>query len=225
MGFVAIFRHFSGFEFSLLPSIVHAHPPASNANRWTRRKLLVEMTLPWTAENNTDVMYLYPALLDPASESRNFEATGKTAYLYYTRHNFGQGSLDRDLIRIAVEFYPSESDVPSPSTGTPLATPFTGDWEGVDPDDGSIITLSLMQTENGLTGTFKDTYSRNVKPPGYEGSGSGTVLSSTTPPMTFNLTRWDGRIAQAQYSLTLSNQNNTLTLSCDVGCPIVLQRR
>ena len=34
VGFVAIFRHFSGFEFSLLPSRVHARPPASNANRW-----------------------------------------------------------------------------------------------------------------------------------------------------------------------------------------------
>ena len=74
---------------------------------WTHRKLLREMILPWTAKKNTDVMYLYPALLDPASESRNFETTGKTAYLYYTRHNFGQGSLDRDLIRIAVEFFPS----------------------------------------------------------------------------------------------------------------------
>ncbi len=33
VGFVAIFKHFSGFEFFLLPSIVHARPPASNANR------------------------------------------------------------------------------------------------------------------------------------------------------------------------------------------------
>ena len=75
--------------------------------QWTRRKLLVEMVLPWTAKNNTDVMYLYPALIDPTSDSRNFETTGKTAYLYFTRHNFGQGSLDRDLIRVAVEFFPS----------------------------------------------------------------------------------------------------------------------
>lgn len=74
---------------------------------WARRKLLVEMTLPWTAKSNSDVMYLYPTLIDPASESRNFETTGKTAYLYYTRHNFGQGSLDRDLLRVPVEFFPS----------------------------------------------------------------------------------------------------------------------
>ena len=115
--------------------------------------------------------------------------------------------------------------VPSPATETTLATPFTGTWQGTDPFDGSIITLSLVQTENGLTGTFNDTYSPNVNPPGYEGSGSGTALSITTAQITFNLTRWDDKSAQAQYSLTLSNQNNTLTLSCDVGCPIVLQRQ
>jgi len=33
-GFCVIYKHFSGFEFFLLPSRVHAHPSASNANRW-----------------------------------------------------------------------------------------------------------------------------------------------------------------------------------------------
>ena len=117
------------------------------------------------------------------------------------------------------------TQLPPPAIETPLATPFTGTWEGTDPFDGSIMTLSLVQTENGLTGTYTDTYSPNVKPPGYEGSGSGMLLSTTTAQMTFNLTRWDGKSLQAQYSLTLSNQNNTLTLNCDVGCPIVLQRQ
>jgi hypothetical protein len=32
-GFVAVFEHFSGFEFSLFPDIVHTRPAASNANR------------------------------------------------------------------------------------------------------------------------------------------------------------------------------------------------
>lgn len=90
-------REIWGFYYSFSDDLVH----------WTRRKLLVEMTLPWTADNNTDVMFLYPALLDPASESRNYETVGQTAYLYFTRHNFGQGSLDRDLIRVPVEFFPS----------------------------------------------------------------------------------------------------------------------
>jgi hypothetical protein len=89
-------REVWGIYYSFSDDLIH----------WTRRKLLSEMVLPWTARNNTDVMYLYPALLDPNSESLNFETTGKTAYLYYTRHNHGQGSLDRDLIRVKVEFFP-----------------------------------------------------------------------------------------------------------------------
>ena len=82
-----------GFYYSFSFDLIH----------WTHRKLLMEMTLPWTAEHNDDVMYLYPSLLDPKSESRNFDTSGKTAYVYYTRLNAGQGSLDRDLIRVPVE--------------------------------------------------------------------------------------------------------------------------
>lgn len=115
--------------------------------------------------------------------------------------------------------------MPSQVSEGPESTSFTGAWEGADPPDGSILTLFLVQKENGLTGTYSDTYSPNVDPPGYEGTGSGTTLSSTTAQMTFSLTRWDGKSAQAQYSLTLSNQNQTLTLGCEAGCPIVLQRQ
>jgi hypothetical protein len=86
-------REVWGFYYAFSDDLIH----------WSHRKLLVEITLPWTAEFNDDVMYLYPSLLDPNSESRNFETTGETAYLYYTRMNAGQGSLDRDLIRVPVE--------------------------------------------------------------------------------------------------------------------------
>jgi len=33
-GFCAIYKHFSGFRFSLLPNSFSARPSASNANRW-----------------------------------------------------------------------------------------------------------------------------------------------------------------------------------------------
>jgi hypothetical protein len=89
-------REVWGFYYAFSDDLIH----------WDHRKLLMEMALPWTVTDNTDVSYLYPVLLDPSSESMNFETTGKTAYLYYTRHNFGQGSLDRDLVRVAVEFFP-----------------------------------------------------------------------------------------------------------------------
>ena len=112
-----------------------------------------------------------------------------------------------------------------PTAETPLNAPFTGTWQGPDPLDGSTITLILVQTENSITGALNDTYSPDVKPPGYEGSGLGKVLSATTAQITFNLTRWDGRTAQAPFALTLSNQNHTLTLNCDIGCPIILRRK
>jgi len=91
-------REVWGIYYSFSDDLIH----------WTHRKLLAEMPLPWTVKNaGSDLSILYPALLDPMSESRNFETTGETAYLYFTRHNFGQGNLDRDLIRVAVEFFPS----------------------------------------------------------------------------------------------------------------------
>jgi len=43
VGFCGIFEHFPRFEFSLLPSIVHARPHAGNANRlggWFNRSIL-----------------------------------------------------------------------------------------------------------------------------------------------------------------------------------------
>lgn len=95
-------REVWGFFYSFSFDLIH----------WTRRQLLVEMPLPWTVEHHSNTNFLYPSLLDPESLSLSFESTGKTAYLYYTRHNFGQGSLDRDLIRVRVEFFPSAGEAP-----------------------------------------------------------------------------------------------------------------
>jgi len=92
-------REIWGFYYAFSDDLIH----------WSRRKLLLETELPWTVENSgTDISHLYPTLIDPDSDSRNFETTDKTAYLYFTRNNFGQASLDRDLIRVPVEFFPSE---------------------------------------------------------------------------------------------------------------------
>ncbi len=119
---------------------------------------------------------------------------------------------------------PTATKKPAPqATFTPvMVEPFTGTWVGPDPADGSITTLTLVQAGNTLRGTFSDTYSPNVQPPGYQGSGSGMVLSDTTAQITFDLSRWDGKAATAVYDLTLSNQNNTMTLSCS-ACPVTQQ--
>lgn len=83
-----------GFFYALSDDLIH----------WERRELLLEVALPWTVKASDDVSYLYPALIDHESDSRNFETSGATAYLYFTRHNEGQGSLDRDLVRVPVTF-------------------------------------------------------------------------------------------------------------------------
>jgi hypothetical protein len=46
----------------------------------------------------------YPSLLDPTSDSRNFETVGDRAYVYFTRYNLHdcRSGQDRDLMRRAV---------------------------------------------------------------------------------------------------------------------------
>ncbi len=69
--------------------------------------MIVELPLATVA--GPVLSYGYGTLLDPDSESRNFETIGKTAYLYYTRFNQGHSTLDRDLIRVPIEFFPNET--------------------------------------------------------------------------------------------------------------------
>ncbi len=89
-----------GFCYSLSDDLIH----------WTKAKLIMEAKFPWTPDLPGEVL-LYPSLLDPADTSRNFERTGKRVYLYYTRmHPYTQQNrgLDRDLVRVPIEFYRSE---------------------------------------------------------------------------------------------------------------------
>ncbi len=72
---------------------------------WTMRTPLLEVRLPWRATGR-ETVYLYPTLIDPASPSENYETTGATADLYFTRLNFGSGDPDRDLIRMPVTITP-----------------------------------------------------------------------------------------------------------------------
>lgn len=83
-----------GFFYAVSDDLIH----------WQRRELLLEVPLPWTVDDPNEVVYLYPALIDHTSDSRNFETTGAGPHLYFTRHNGGQPSLDRDLVRVPVRF-------------------------------------------------------------------------------------------------------------------------
>ncbi len=93
-------REVWGFYYAFSDDLTH----------WSHRNLLMEVPLPWTVKSaGDDLSFLYPTLIDPDSPSRNFETTDDTAYLYFTRHTHGQASLDRDLIRVPVQFFPTSS--------------------------------------------------------------------------------------------------------------------
>ena len=79
---------------------------------WSPAKLLMKAELPWTYRCQDGPEQLRdPSLLDNDSTSRNFETIGQRPFLFFTRFNvqFNDDgscytSLDRDLIRIPVEF-------------------------------------------------------------------------------------------------------------------------
>jgi hypothetical protein len=74
--------------------------------RWSRRKLIREVELPWTFECGDSNPILYPSLIDHESPSRNFETTGRQPYMYFTRFHYDncvQG-LNRDLVRVRLQF-------------------------------------------------------------------------------------------------------------------------
>jgi hypothetical protein len=89
-------RNVIGFYYSLSDDLVH----------WSKRKLIRETeTVPTYRCGDRDPV-AYPSVLDPKSKSRNFETTGRRPYLYFTRFHYKacQETLDRDLVRVPVEF-------------------------------------------------------------------------------------------------------------------------
>jgi hypothetical protein len=89
-------RVVSGFYYSLSDNLVD----------WSQRKLIKEVVLLNTYRCGDPDPVFYPSVLDPNSKSRNFETTGKRAYIYFTRMHYSacQLTLNRDLVRVPIEF-------------------------------------------------------------------------------------------------------------------------
>jgi len=84
---------------------------SSDLIHWDQRQLLFEAKLPWTWQPGDDPYLLYATLLDPNSPSQDFETSGKTGYVYFTRFNRPQAEpLDRDLVRVPVEFFQTPAE-------------------------------------------------------------------------------------------------------------------
>jgi hypothetical protein len=79
---------------------------SSDLLNWSPRRLLLESELVETYQCGDRDPLQYPSILDPESNSRNFETVGRRAYLYYTQHRYQncQPSSNRDLMRVPVNF-------------------------------------------------------------------------------------------------------------------------
>ena len=116
---------------------------------WTHRKLLAEVELPWTYSPGDPDYILYPTLLDPHSPSLSFDITGKTAYLYFTRFNTNAGlsPLDRDLVRIPVEYFETESEAAAADTRTRLDMTVVRGVDGPVTITGALTTIGSHPVE------------------------------------------------------------------------------
>ncbi len=89
-----------GFYYSVSDDLIN----------WTQRRLLLRAPLPWgtAATDGNRVEYAYPSLIDSNDTGRNFEVTGRSSTLYFTKfHPIGVENpkrLDRDLVAVQIEF-------------------------------------------------------------------------------------------------------------------------
>jgi hypothetical protein len=82
-----------GFYYSLSDDLVH----------WTPKKLLMATDLAQNAGWQPPFL-AYPSLIDPDSPSDNYDVTGQSPYMYYTRINAMTPKLDFDLLRVRIRF-------------------------------------------------------------------------------------------------------------------------
>jgi hypothetical protein len=151
---------------------------SDNLTDWAPMKLFMEAPLPWSYQCGGPDPVRDPTLIDPASSSRNFDTIGRHPYLYFSRYNLVYYNantcwidLDRDLLRIPVEF--TESNRPPVASFTaspnPALTGQTVTFNGSassDPDgNGTIASYKWdldgngsFETDTGMTPTVTRSY-------------------------------------------------------------------
>jgi hypothetical protein len=89
-------RVVNGFYYSLSDDLLD----------WDQRKLIREAVLLQDYKCGGPDPEYYPSVLDPGSDSPNFETTGRRPYLYFTHLHYKdcRQTFDRDLVRVRIEF-------------------------------------------------------------------------------------------------------------------------
>lgn len=125
-------REVWGIYYSFSEDLIH----------WTHRQLLWERELSWTYQPGDEQPIGYPTLIDPDSPSMSFDTIDDQVYLYYTK--FNQGSpLDRDLVRVPVEFFDTQAEAQAADTRTKL------DLQPATVTDGNVSISGRLTTIYG----------------------------------------------------------------------------
>ena len=121
---------------------------------WTNATLLMEGEITWTKDCVPPDPIRDPSLIDPDSTSRNFETVGQRAYLFYTvQHLSGcSGTLDRDLLRIPIEFSNQQPGGPSAALSASTRTASVGDTVQFDASGSSDADGSITRYRWDLNG-------------------------------------------------------------------------
>jgi hypothetical protein len=133
---------------------------------WSVWERVLEAKLPWAHTCGEPDYVLYPSLLDPESDTRNFETTGQHPYLFMTHFNvqYNQGgcfmSNDRDLVRIPIELSNQEPGGPAAAMSASTTSPRAGEAVTFDASGSKDTDGSIVKHEWDLDGD--GTYERNT---------------------------------------------------------------
>jgi hypothetical protein len=142
----------AGFYYTLSDDLVN----------WSSAELLVEAEITWTKDCEPPDPIRDPSILDSSSTSRNFETVGQRAYIFYTVHHLSgcNGTLDRDLMRIPIEFSDQTASGPTAALTTSTRTAEVGDTVQLDASDSTDADGSVERFRWDLDGN--GTYERDT---------------------------------------------------------------
>jgi Tol biopolymer transport system component len=157
----------------------HGRPPgvyyalSDDLLHWSNATLLMQAEITFVRDCVLPDPIKEASVLDPSSPSRNFDTVGQRPQLFYTWYHMSgcNGTLDRDLVRIPIEFSNRQTGGPTAVLNASNNSPATGANVTLDAsgssDDGSIANYKwdldgdgTYERDTGNTPTTQKSYSQ-----------------------------------------------------------------